>query len=389
MTSPRIPPSPNGIDLRVWAARMTSYLQDTLGDTAVNPPNTTLLSHKMATRPQSAAITGLLMYDPVAKNVLLSYDNDWHPLLGQEAANGLYVKKTGDIMTGVLHLESTAPRLTWHDTNGTSTMSRFSIVLDADLVQFQTRDETNTLKGTIWRANMAANGVSKHEWLITNGVMATLDASGFVVEHNIRGRSLYARNDAETYMYFSDIAGKTKSRFVDTTSGELRLEKYNAAGSTYATSFRLYDDATPAIAARIYANATLQFTFDIGTGLATTTSVVTRATGDARYSLASSKRYKTDITEANETELDILFSALMPVEFTWAGEIPKHDTRYGHPAFGFIAEDLTDERLVTYRYKTDEEGNETEEREVQGIDPLAMIAVLAAKIRVMEKRING
>lgn len=80
-----VPPSPIGVNLHVWANNLVEYLNDALGDSSENLPNTVLLPHLMGAYRQSAAQDGILMYDPTIEAPTFSKNNDWWSLLAADS----------------------------------------------------------------------------------------------------------------------------------------------------------------------------------------------------------------------------------------------------------------------------------------------------------------
>jgi hypothetical protein len=118
-----------------------------------------------------------------------------------------------------------------------------------------------------------------------------------------------------------------------------------------------------------------------GTSSPKTTTVITRTKGDTRYQAVSSLRFKEHVFEAED--LAELFGNLQPCGWVWGGEVPEDDERRGTDGIGFIAEDVVKVLPEAGRYIR-EDG---EERKLQSLDPLALIAVLHAKITELEARL--
>ncbi len=118
--------------------------------------------------------------------------------------------------------------------------------------------------------------------------------------------------------------------------------------------------------------------FEEGTSAPSATSVITRSIGDLRYAAISSQRFKEAIFNANERELSKIFDKLNPKTFWWGKELPKDDPRYGTSALGFIAEEVQEVFADGVR----------ELNGVLALDPIALIAVLVARIRRLEKDLH-
>lgn len=116
--------------------------------------------------------------------------------------------------------------------------------------------------------------------------------------------------------------------------------------------------------------------------------ILNRADGDARYQTSSSLRYKDNIQDADIDQLASLFDSLTPKHFLWGGELKDNDRRKGHTQYGFVAEELPDERLQIFSLIEDEDGNDTEQEQIEGADPLAICAVLFAKIHKLEAELR-
>ena len=131
-----------------------------------------------------------------------------------------------------------------------------------------------------------------------------------------------------------------------------------------------------------------------GTGAPQTHTIITREKGDTRFAAASSLRFKEALAPRSQASLLAVFDALVPFGWIWGGELPQTDERYGTPGVGFGAEDVEPVYPEAVRYQwvsnlEDDEGNPlpTPEKQVLGLDPLALIAVLHAKITQQEERI--
>lgn len=119
-------------------------------------------------------------------------------------------------------------------------------------------------------------------------------------------------------------------------------------------------------------------------GAASGTAILNRGDGDARYQLQSARRYKEQIAGADHAAA--LFGEIPPVTFTWGAELDPRSAKFGRSQLGMIADDAPAE-LQTFQRKTDADGNDLEEFEVLGLDPLAVSAVLRAKIAQQQDEI--
>lgn len=125
-------------------------------------------------------------------------------------------------------------------------------------------------------------------------------------------------------------------------------------------------------------------------------TVITRTKGDARYTAASSLRFKTDPVPAQG--LEDIFNRLVPKGFIWGGELPESDERIGTKGLGFIAEEVIEEIPEAGVYRMGSEVTEVDEDgeiriiapgefKLHGLDPFAILAVYHAKIVALESRI--
>jgi hypothetical protein len=107
------------------------------------------------------------------------------------------------------------------------------------------------------------------------------------------------------------------------------------------------------------------------------TTIMTRAKGDARYQLSSSRRYKENIAKSYATP--DAFWDLDTYDFTFGGMLPDDDPRRGLKKFGLIAEDVhaVFPEAVTM--------NSDEPDKVEALDPAVLIGALFAEV----KRLRG
>jgi hypothetical protein len=125
---------------------------------------------------------------------------------------------------------------------------------------------------------------------------------------------------------------------------------------------------------------------DTGTAAPTADTLMTRQKGDARYAAISSHRFKAEIEVADG--LVPLFGRLVPKSFIWGGEVPKVDERYGTPGLGFIAEEVVKVIPEAGRYVRVGEGKDAA-LVLQSLDPLAIVAVLHAKLAEVDRRLGA
>lgn len=64
-----------------WAKDLERVLRQSEAMKPVNP-TVILLEHMVADRPASAAVDGLLMFDPTLGCPVYSHDGEWHPVTG-------------------------------------------------------------------------------------------------------------------------------------------------------------------------------------------------------------------------------------------------------------------------------------------------------------------
>lgn len=175
---------------------------------------------------------------------------------------------------------------------------------------------------------------------------------------------------------------------VTVTGNAPRLELRHSDGNSY----RWIAGATYLTAQEIDVNGGLVDELlrldERGTALSVTYSAVTREKGDARYQ-SSSRRFKQQIELRDTLSIDIL-KQLKPSQWLWGGELSENDERWGTRGVGLIAEDVEEvlPEAVRYQWVTDEEGNDTDEKQVMGIDPMAMVAVLVQTVQELTERIE-
>ncbi len=73
------PPQFTG-NIKVWADQLVAYLQSQVQAKQRVTPQSVLLAAQVASQPTSAAVSGLLMFDPVKKAVVVSIDGSWVPI---------------------------------------------------------------------------------------------------------------------------------------------------------------------------------------------------------------------------------------------------------------------------------------------------------------------
>lgn len=161
-----VPPSPIGVNLHVWANNLVEYLNDALGDSSENLPNTVLLPHLMDAYRQSAAQDGILMYDPAIETPVFSKDKDWLGFVTTDA-NG----------------DTTLP--------GDLTVNgQFYSIADPSWINFyepstDTAGRVGVSSGTLWiQSGEAGQGASPSSGVIRFSGYSASDVSEFVVRHN-------------------------------------------------------------------------------------------------------------------------------------------------------------------------------------------------------------
>lgn len=115
-------------------------------------------------------------------------------------------------------------------------------------------------------------------------------------------------------------------------------------------------------------------------------TVMTRIKGDARYSLSSSKRFKTKIQEADENLLRTAFDLLELDSWVWGGEIPKSDERWGTEGIGFVVEKVEEFLPQAARYQWADD-NQTK-KQPNALDPFPIMASMVLRIRELEERLE-
>jgi hypothetical protein len=120
-----------------------------------------------------------------------------------------------------------------------------------------------------------------------------------------------------------------------------------------------------------------------GTSAPQSYSIITKEKGDARYASVSSQRYKEAVESVDEAELAAVFDNLTLRQWTWGGELAEDDERTGSAGLGLIAEEVEEVIPDAVRYQWHEEA-----KRVNGLDPLALIALLVAKVRQLEDRLE-
>ena len=124
-----------------------------------------------------------------------------------------------------------------------------------------------------------------------------------------------------------------------------------------------------------------------GSATVSSNGIITREKGDARYSQTSSLRYKEEIDQ-NPVERIGVLDKLQVHTWRWGGETPQSNETFGTVGFGLIAEEVETiiPEAVTYRMVGDEE--ETSVRTINGLDPLALIAVLVEEVQVLVEEVQ-
>lgn len=141
--------------------------------------------------------------------------------------------------------------------------------------------------------------------------------------------------------------------------------------------------------------ASIEYT--TATNLPASTSIVTRARGDARYAALSSRKFKerlssrkTPVTPKRPSESVSLIDQLETHTWVWGGELPAGSERIGEAGFGLVAEEVAEllPAAVTHQWEHDEEGNDTGTKSILGLDPLALIGVLVDEIQALRSRVD-
>lgn len=122
-------------------------------------------------------------------------------------------------------------------------------------------------------------------------------------------------------------------------------------------------------------------------GASSSTNILNRDDGDARYQQSSHSRYKENIEDADEADLLALYDQLAPKTFTRGGETLSADPAYGRTQFGLVIDDI-DPRAQSFIRETDEEGQDTDAFKVLGFETGALFAALIAKINHLEDEIE-
>lgn len=111
-------------------------------------------------------------------------------------------------------------------------------------------------------------------------------------------------------------------------------------------------------------------------------TILTKSHADALYAPVSSRRYKDDIGAPSIDALAMQFDYLEPRIWQWGGELSEVSPRRGAIGIGFVAEELEAVTgAVVHRI------NDAGQKEVDGLDAFALIAVLTARIRKLEGRL--
>ena len=167
---------------------------------------------------------------------------------------------------------------------------------------------------------------------------------------------------------------KSLSRPVHQVTTELHIASSINLTLESGTDYHYFFTNTAAMMARVE---------PIGTSAPSEYTVMTRDKGDLRYGVVSSRRYKEDIEDADETRLVRAFDRLRIRDWIWGGETPPEDERHGRNGVGVIAEEMEPLLPEAVRYRKTES-----ERTVDGLDPVALCVVLAAKLRQLEADLN-
>lgn len=110
----------------------------------------------------------------------------------------------------------------------------------------------------------------------------------------------------------------------------------------------------------------------------TANSLIWRARGDQRYTLASSStRYK-DEQQAGTPDAEV--EDFDPKYWIWGGELEEDDPRRGKVGFGLIAEEV----LAVFPAAV----VKTPEGVVEGLNPLALIGLLVCELQAVKARLN-
>ena len=138
-----------------------------------------------------------------------------------------------------------------------------------------------------------------------------------------------------------------------------------------------------------------QYTYNNSTVTNSPNMYITSGGGVRRTTNTSSKRYKTDIKNVEETELDPEKLYDLPVrQFKYKTNYLKteNDPRYDKVLIGFIAEEVAEYYPIAVDYEIDEEGNKYIENwnEKYMIPPmLNLIQKLNKRVKILEEKIKG
>jgi len=348
----------------------------------------------------------------------------------------VYVAKAGDTMTGNLLIENTGPSLRLHESDATEPKGRWMFQAGASGGVLGVYNAT----ATDWSAtntfmSFQANGYNS---ILYDRIFFGVPISGLTIKSNVpelRFDEADTVSPAGQYRVYvnSDVLYCQRATGVD-YSATATIWSYDGAAPVFTvpnaalignvgvnrdkggsvTSGRIaataaggptlqsFDSASFIFT---YLNTTLTGRFDAAgvTAPVQTYSVVTKEKGDARYTAISSRRYKDDISTQPLNKLVHAFDHLVPHTWVWGGDLPDGDERAGTTGLGFIAEEVEDvlPAAVVYRYDTmspallengeddpDSPTIDTSKKHVDALDHGALIAVLYAKIKQLEARLE-
>ena len=241
------------------------------------------------------------------------------------------------------------------------------------------------------RLGVRSNG--DHE---TNTTSAMFDKAGAVIPANAtsvatreKGDARWLRKDANSVSDGSNtISGH---RMLGRSGGSasaptFSLEAQGSGAGLYWSS----SDSYPAISR----SGSLVATFgDTSNTSHEWHTVMTRRKADARFQAASSLRFKEQVDETPRPlalSEDLLGETLDQIQthtWIWGGdELPAEDERYGELGFGMIAEELQALLPAAIRMQWLDDGSG--KKQVLGIDPLAMIALLVENVKQLRARVS-
>jgi len=119
-------------------------------------------------------------------------------------------------------------------------------------------------------------------------------------------------------------------------------------------------------------------------------NVLRRVDGDARWGVASSRRFKEAIGTRNDFDAMSILDMLTPKAWTWGGDLSNGDERIGKRGYGLIAEEVEAVFPDAVRYQStfaEDETTKTGER-AHSLDPNALIAVLIEAVKDLNAKVE-